>query len=96
MASQQLDELQNHRQPTRSFIQYWTLTQLVKDVIGCAADSSLSVLGLATKARPSLFSTLYPYAVQHKIFPGILLTDDAGKSDELVALAMAFNFQVPS
>lgn len=95
MVPQQLNEL-NYKNPSQSFIQYWTLTQLTKDVVGCGFDSSLSVLNLATKARPSLFSTLYPYSVQHKIFPGVLLTDDAGKSDELVALAMAFNFQVPS
>lgn len=95
MIKHQLRELDG-KNASQSFIQYWTLTQQNSDVLTCVFDPSRSVINLAKKARPSLFQTLYPYAVKKSLSPGILLTDDAGKSDELVALAMALNFKIPS
>lgn len=93
MISQQLDQL-NHKDPNQSFVQYWTLTQQTSDVIECALDSSKSILNMAVPARPELFKTLFPYVAQHQLFPNVLLTDDAGKNDEIVALAMALNFLI--
>lgn len=95
MISQQLDQL-NNKDPNQSFIQYWTLTQQVSDVVECPLNPSKSILNLATTARPRIFQTLYPYVVQKKLIPGVLLVDDSGKSDELVALALSLNLQVLS
>ncbi|KZV88271.1 PLC-like phosphodiesterase [Exidia glandulosa HHB12029] len=91
MTSDQLTKMRAQRPtPNNSFfLLSWTLTQNATQAATCFLGTASSILELAAKANPTLFTTFFP-ACTSSCFPNVLYLDDCADPTH-TALAMAVN-----
>lgn len=88
LSSDQLTKMKNVRTSPDSqlFLLSWTLTQQIEDIIDPAGAS---IIGLAAKAKSSLWSSVFG-ACTSSSYPNVIFIDDFDTADA-TALAMAIN-----